>query len=184
MSLPGGDPGKLTLVEGAGLPRLGTTRARSTSTAPAQAWSNNLGANDPPGDRGGDRADPADHPRPPDPSTPRRCSRLARRWMVRIAPEKPRPGPVFTLHGFDGRGKMALKLAMRKPPGRPRTSRCCTDGYHGRSITNDGGASWPHPGNVFRVRCNPGSLRLPRPGPLPPPTRADGRSRTLRPPSR
>lgn len=160
---PGGDPDKLTLVRARGS-LVWDDQGREYIDCTAQAWSNNLGANDP-------RVVEAaiaqlrdiTHARPTF-HTPA-VLELAD-LLVQIA-----PGPLdrvgLALHGSIA-VEMAFKLAMRNRPGAEHIL-VLQDGYHGRTLTTMA-ASWPHPGNVFgplqprftRV-ARPDSYR-PRPG--------------------
>ncbi|MCW2986704.1 MAG: Acetylornithine aminotransferase [Conexibacter sp.] len=109
----------------------------------AQAWSNNLGANDP-------RVVEAaiaqirelTHARP-NFNTEALLALTAK--LVEISPAGlSRVG--YTLHGSLAT-EMAMKLAFRNRP-HARNLLVLQDGYHGRSLATLA-ASWPHPGNVF-----------------------------------
>jgi 4-aminobutyrate aminotransferase/4-aminobutyrate aminotransferase/(S)-3-amino-2-methylpropionate transaminase len=138
----GGDPDKLTLVRALGS-LVWDEQGREYLDCTAQAWSNNLGANDP-------RVIAAvtgqlnqiTHARPTF-HTPVLLE-LAE-LITSIAPAGlDRVG--FTLHGSMA-VEMAFKLAMRNRPGSQHIL-VLQDAYHGRSITTMA-ASWPHPNNVF-----------------------------------
>ncbi|MQA06493.1 MAG: aminotransferase class III-fold pyridoxal phosphate-dependent enzyme [Streptosporangiales bacterium] len=152
---PGGDPTKLTLVGAEGSYVWDDTGKRYIDCT-AQAWSNNLGANDPrvveaaiAQTREMTHARPTFH-------TPALLD-LAD-LLVRIAPnDLDRVG--FTLHGSMA-AEMAFKLAMRNRPDATHIA-VLHDAYHGRSITTMA-ASWPHPNNAFGA-LQPRFLRLPRP---------------------
>ncbi|CUR58748.1 Putative acetylornithine aminotransferase [metagenome] len=151
----GGDADKLTLVKALGS-RVWDDTGKEYIDCTAQAWSNNLGANDPrvieaaiAQTRDITHARPTFH-------TPALLE-LAE-LMVSIAPTGlDRVG--FTLHGSMA-VEMALKLALRNRPEAKHVA-VLHDSYHGRSIATMA-ASWPHPGNVFGP-LQPQFLRLPRP---------------------
>lgn len=151
----GGDPGKLTLVRASGSLVWDDT-GKEYIDCTAQAWSNNLGANDPRViDAAIEQTRQITHARPTF-HTPALLE-LAE-LMARIAP----PGldrVGFTLHGSMA-VEMALKLAMRNRPDAEHIA-VLHDGYHGRSLATMA-ASWPHPSNAFG-RLQPRFLRLPRP---------------------
>ncbi|MFE2432915.1 aspartate aminotransferase family protein [Streptomyces sp. NPDC059373] len=151
----GGDPGKITLVKARGS-LVWDEAGRQYIDCTAQAWSNNLGANDPRVIEAAiEQTRQITHARPTF-HTPA-LLQLAE-LLVSIAPEGlDRVG--FTLHGSMA-VEMALKLALRNRPD-ARHVAVLHDAYHGRSITTMA-ASWPHPGNVFGV-LQPQFLRLPRP---------------------
>nr|WSY55367.1 aspartate aminotransferase family protein [Streptomyces sp. NBC_00886] len=151
----GGDPGKLTLVRARGS-LVWDEAGRQYIDCTAQAWSNNLGANDPRVIEAAiEQTRQITHARPTF-HTPALLE-LAE-LLVAIAPDGlDRVG--FTLHGSMA-VEMALKLALRNRPD-ARHVAVLHDAYHGRSITTMA-ASWPHPDNVFGV-LQPQFLRLPRP---------------------
>ena len=151
----GGDPGKLTLVKASGSLVWDDT-GKEYIDCTAQAWSNNLGANDPRVIEAAiEQTRQITHARPTF-HTPALLE-LAE-LMVSIAPAGlDRVG--FTLHGSMA-VEMALKLALRNRPD-ARHVAVLHDSYHGRSIATMA-ASWPHPGNVFGP-LQPQFLRLPRP---------------------
>jgi 4-aminobutyrate aminotransferase-like enzyme len=151
----GGDPGKLTLVKASGSLVWDDT-GREYIDCTAQAWSNNLGANDPRVVEAAiEQTRQITHARPTF-HTPALLE-LAE-LMVSLAPAGlDRVG--FTLHGSMA-VEMALKLAMRNRPDAKHIA-VLHDSYHGRSIATMA-ASWPHPGNVFGP-LQPQFLRLPRP---------------------
>ena len=139
---PGGDPDKLTLVRALGSLVWDDT-GKQYIDCTAQAWSNNLGANDP---RvlvaAAGQLSQITHARPTF-HTPALLD-LAE-LMTSIAPAGlDRVG--FTLHGSMA-VEMAFKLALRNRPG-ARHILVLQDAYHGRSIATMA-ASWPHPDNVF-----------------------------------
>ncbi|MGW6521668.1 aspartate aminotransferase family protein [Streptomyces sp. NPDC054962] len=151
----GGDPGKLTLVKARGS-LVWDEAGKQYIDCTAQAWSNNLGANDPRVIEAAiEQTRQITHARPTF-HTPALLE-LAE-LLVSIAPDGlDRVG--FTLHGSMA-VEMALKLALRNRPD-ARHVAVLHDAYHGRSITTMA-ASWPHPGNAFGV-LQPQFLRLPRP---------------------
>ncbi|MBK3567072.1 aspartate aminotransferase family protein [Streptomyces sp. MBT62] len=151
----GGDPDKLTLVKARGSLVWDET-GKEYIDCTAQAWSNNLGANDPRVIEAAiEQTRQITHARPTF-HTPALLE-LAE-LLVSIAPAGlDRVG--FTLHGSMA-VEMALKLALRNRPD-ARHVAVLHDAYHGRSITTMA-ASWPHPGNAFGV-LQPQFLRLPRP---------------------
>ncbi|MGW0830183.1 aspartate aminotransferase family protein [Streptomyces prunicolor] len=151
----GGDPDKITLVKARGS-LVWDDAGREYIDCTAQAWSNNLGANDPRVIEAAiEQTRQITHARPTF-HTPALLE-LAE-LLVSIAPDGlDRVG--FTLHGSMA-VEMALKLALRNRPD-ARHVAVLHDAYHGRSITTMA-ASWPHPGNAFGV-LQPQFLRLPRP---------------------
>ena len=151
----GGDPDKLTLVKARGS-LVWDEAGKEYIDCTAQAWSNNLGANDPRVIEAAiEQTRRITHARPTF-HTPALLE-LAE-LLVSIAPDGlDRVG--FTLHGSMA-VEMALKLALRNRPD-ARHVAVLHDAYHGRSITTMA-ASWPHPGNAFGV-LQPQFLRLPRP---------------------
>lgn len=151
----GGDPDKLTLVRALGS-LVWDENGKEYIDCTAQAWSNNLGANDSRVIEAAiEQTRQITHARPTF-HTPALLE-LAE-LLVSIAPEGlDRVG--FTLHGSMA-VEMALKLALRNRPD-ARHVAVLHDAYHGRSLTTMA-ASWPHPGNVFGI-LQPQFLRLPRP---------------------
>ncbi|WP_199827478.1 aspartate aminotransferase family protein [Streptomyces xylophagus] len=151
----GGDPDKLTLVKARGS-LVWDEAGKEYIDCTAQAWSNNLGANDPRVIEAAiEQTRRITHARPTF-HTPALLE-LAE-LLVSIAPAGlDRVG--FTLHGSMA-VEMALKLALRNRPD-ARHVAVLHDAYHGRSITTMA-ASWPHPGNAFGI-LQPQFLRLPRP---------------------
>ena len=138
----GGDPDKLTLVRAQGS-LVWDDQGRQYIDCTAQAWSNNLGANDPRVIEAAERQLHAiTHARPTF-HTPALLD-LAE-LITSIAPAGlDRVG--FTLHGSMA-VEMAFKLALRNRP-KARQILVLQDAYHGRSIATMA-ASWPHPDNVF-----------------------------------
>lgn len=152
---PGGDPAKLTLVRALGS-LVWDEQGNEYIDCTAQAWSNNLGANDPRVVEAAiEQTRAITHARPTF-HTPALLE-LAE-LMVDIAPRGlDRVG--FTLHGSMA-VEMAFKLALRNRPDAQHIA-VLHDCYHGRSITTMA-ASWPHPDNAFGI-LQPQFLRLPRP---------------------
>jgi 4-aminobutyrate aminotransferase-like enzyme len=152
---PNGDPDKLTLVRASGS-LVWDDRGKQYIDCTAQAWSNNLGANDPRVIEAAiEQTRQITHARPTF-HTPVLLD-LAE-LLVSIAPDGlDRVG--FTLHGSMA-VETAFKLAMRNRPDAKHIA-VLHDAYHGRSITTMA-ASWPHPHNVFGP-LQPQFLRLPRP---------------------
>ena len=138
----GGDPDKLTLIRAQGS-LVWDDQGRQYIDCTAQAWSNNLGANDPRVIEAAERQLHAiTHARPTF-HTPALLD-LAE-LITGIAPAGlDRVG--FTLHGSMA-VEMAFKLALRNRPD-ARHILVLQDAYHGRSIATMA-ASWPHPDNVF-----------------------------------
>jgi 4-aminobutyrate aminotransferase/4-aminobutyrate aminotransferase/(S)-3-amino-2-methylpropionate transaminase len=152
---PGGDPDKLTLVRAAGS-LVWDDQGKEYLDCTAQAWSNNLGANDPRVIAAAiAQIEQITHARPTFHTPP--LLELAD-LLTGIAPEGlTRVG--FTLHGSMA-VEMAFKLAMRNRPGSEHII-TLHDAYHGRSISTMA-ASWPHPHNPF-AHLQAGYLRVPRP---------------------
>jgi 4-aminobutyrate aminotransferase-like enzyme len=152
---PGGDPDKLTLVRASGSLVWDDT-GKQYIDCTAQAWSNNLGANDPRVIEAAiEQTRQITHARPTF-HTPALLD-LAE-LLVSIAPNGlDRVG--FTLHGSMA-VETAFKLAMRNRPDAQHIA-VLHDAYHGRSITTMA-ASWPHPHNAFGP-LQAQFLRLPRP---------------------
>ncbi|HEY2043309.1 MAG TPA: aspartate aminotransferase family protein [Jatrophihabitans sp.] len=152
---PGGDPDKITLVRASGS-IVWDDKGKQYIDCTAQAWSNNLGANDPRVIEAAiEQTRQITHARPTF-HTPALLD-LAE-LLVSIAPNGlDRVG--FTLHGSMA-VETAFKLAMRNRPDAKHIA-VLHDAYHGRSITTMA-ASWPHPDNAFGP-LQPQFLRLPRP---------------------
>jgi len=124
----------------------------------AQAWSNNLGANDPRVVEAAiSQLRDMTHIRPNFDSLPRR--------MLVAKLQEISPGSLnqvgFALHGSLA-GEMAMKLAFKNRPGAQNLI-VLQDGYHGRSLATLG-ASWPHPNNPF-LPIQPRFTRVPHPYP-------------------
>lgn len=156
----GGDPTKLTLVKARGS-LVWDADGREYIDCTAQAWSNNLGANDP-------RVVEAaigqlrqiSHARP-NFNTP--ILLALNEKLAEISPGNlNRVG--YCLHGSLAT-EMAMKLAFRNRP-RARNLLVLQDGYHGRSLASLA-ASWPHPNNPFGP-IQPRFTRVPHPDPYRP----------------
>ena len=155
-----GDPSKITLVRARGA-SVWDDQGREYLDCTSQAWSNNLGANDP-------RVIEAaiaqmreiTHARPNFNTLPL----LALSAKLReIAPgDLKRMG--YCLHGSLA-VEMALKLAFKNKPQRHNVI-VLQDAYHGRSLTTMA-ASWPHPNNPF-LAIQPRFTRVPHPDPYRP----------------
>jgi 4-aminobutyrate aminotransferase-like enzyme len=155
-----GDPSKITLVRARGA-LVWDDQGREYLDCTSQAWSNNLGANDP-------RVIEAaiaqmreiTHARPNFNTLPL----LALSAKLReIAPgDLKRIG--YCLHGSLA-VEMALKLAFKNKPQRHNVI-VLQDAYHGRSLTTMA-ASWPHPNNPF-LAIQPRFTRVPHPDPYRP----------------
>lgn len=155
-----GDKSKLTLVRAKGS-HVWDDQGRKYLDCTSQAWSNNLGANDP------------------------RVVEAAIAQLRQITHARPNfnteallqltaklreisPGDLnrigYCLHGSLA-VEMAMKLAFRNKPGRHHIL-VLQDGYHGRSLTTMA-ASWPHPNNPF-LPIQPRFVRVPNPNPYRP----------------
>jgi 4-aminobutyrate aminotransferase-like enzyme len=155
-----GDDNKLTLTKARGS-LVWDADGREYLDCTAQAWSNNLGANDP-------RVVEAaiaqlreiTHARP-NFNTVALLELTAK--LVEISPGAlNRVG--YCLHGSLA-AEMAIKLAFRNRPD-ARNLIVLQDGYHGRSLATLA-ASWPHPGNRFGP-LQPRFTRVPHPYPYRP----------------
>jgi 4-aminobutyrate aminotransferase-like enzyme len=156
----GGDETKLTLTRARGS-LVWDADGRAYIDCTAQAWSNNLGANDP------------------------RVIEAAIAQMCEITHARPNfntvalleltaklaeisPGALnrvgYCLHGSLAT-EMAIKLAFRNRPG-AQNLLVLEDAYHGRSLATLA-ASWPHPGNRFGP-LQPRFTRVPHPYPYRP----------------
>lgn len=152
---PGGDPDKLTLVRALGS-LVWDDEGREYIDCTAQAWSNNLGANDPRVIEAAiEQTRAITHARP---TFHTQAALELADLLVQIAPEGlDRVG--LALHGSIA-VEMAFKLALRNRPEKQNII-VLQDGYHGRTITTMA-ASWPHPGNVFGP-LQPRFTRVPHP---------------------
>lgn len=155
-----GDDTKITLVRALGS-LVWDDKGKEYLDCTSQAWSNNLGANDP---RVIDAAiaqmREITHARPNFNTIPlleltARLRDIAPGDLTRIG---------YCLHGSLA-VEMAIKLAFRNKPGRHNLI-VLQDAYHGRSITTMA-ASWPHPNNPF-LSIQPRFVRVPHPDPYRP----------------
>lgn len=155
-----GDETKITLVRAQGS-YVWDDVGRRYLDCTSQAWSNNLGANDP-------RVVEAaiaqlreiTHARP-NFNTPALLRLTA--MLREISPgDLNRVG--YCLHGSLA-VEMAIKLAFKNKPGRHNII-VLQDAYHGRSLTTMA-ASWPHPNNPF-LPIQPRFTRVPHPDPYRP----------------
>jgi 4-aminobutyrate aminotransferase/(S)-3-amino-2-methylpropionate transaminase len=156
----GGDPNKLTLVRAKGS-RVWDDSGREYLDFTAQAWSNNLGANDP-------RVVEAaiaqlreiTHARPNFNTVP--LLELTAKLRAIAPGDLHRIG--YCLHGSLA-VEMAMKVALKNRPDRHNIL-VLQDAYHGRSLTTMA-ASWPHPNNPF-LAMQPRFTRVPHPDPYRP----------------
>jgi 4-aminobutyrate aminotransferase-like enzyme len=151
----GGDPNKITLVRAKGSWVWDDT-GRKYLDCTSQAWSNNLGANDPRVVEAAIRQlREITHARP-NFNTPVLLELSAK--LRDIAPgDLNRIG--YCLHGSLA-VEMALKLALKNRP-KAHNIIVLQDAYHGRSIATIA-ASWPHPNNPF-LPISPRFVRVPHP---------------------
>lgn len=148
---------KITLVKARGS-LVWDDAGREYIDCTAQAWSNNLGANDP-------RVVEAavaqlremTHIRPNFESIPHK-NLVAKLREISVGSLN-QTG--FALHGSLA-GEMAMKLAFKNRP-HAQNLVVLQDGYHGRSLATLG-ASWPHPNNPF-LAVQPRFTRVPHPYP-------------------
>lgn len=155
-----GDKSKITLVRAKGS-YVWDDKDRKYLDCTSQAWSNNLGANDP-------RVVEAaiaqlreiTHARP-------NFNTIALLQLTAKLREIS-PGDLnrigYCLHGSLA-VEMAMKLAFKNKPGRHNII-VLQDAYHGRSLTTMA-ASWPHPNNPF-LPIQPRFTRVPHPDPYRP----------------
>ena len=151
---------KLTLVRARGS-HVWDQEGREYIDCTAQAWSNNLGANDPRVTAAAiAQINEITHARPNFNSVPLLALNKRLREIA--------PGPLhqigYCLHGSLA-AEMAIKLAFKNCPG-ARNLIVLQDGYHGRSLTTLA-ASWPHPDNPF-LGIMPRFARAPHPDPYRP----------------
>lgn len=155
-----GDQGKITLVRAKGS-LVWDDKGREYLDCTSQAWSNNLGANDP-------RVIEAaiaqmreiTHARPNFNTIP--LLALTARLRELSPSDLNRIG--YCLHGSLA-VEMAMKLAFKNRPGHHNVI-ILQDAYHGRSLTTMA-ASWPHPNNPF-LPIQPRFTRVPHPDPYRP----------------
>ncbi|WP_374375691.1 aspartate aminotransferase family protein [Dongia sp.] len=155
-----GDEGKITLVRARGS-LVWDDQGREYLDCTSQAWSNNLGANDPRVVKAAiAQMQEITHARPNFNTLP--LLELTAK-LRQIAPgDLNRIG--YCLHGSLA-VEMAIKLAFKNKPGRHNLI-VLQDAYHGRSITTMA-ASWPHPDNPF-LPIQPRFVRVPHPDPYRP----------------
>jgi 4-aminobutyrate aminotransferase-like enzyme len=155
-----GDDNKITLVRAKGS-LVWDDNGREYLDCTSQAWSNNLGANDP---RVIDAAiaqiREITHARPNFNTIP--LLQLTAKLREISPGDLNRIG--YCLHGSLA-VEMAIKLAYRNRPGRYNVI-VLQDSYHGRSLTTMA-ASWPHPNNPF-LPIQPRFTRVPHPDPYRP----------------
>jgi len=155
-----GDQSKITLVRAKGS-RVWDDKGREYLDCTSQAWSNNLGANDP---RVIDAAiaqmREITHARPNFNTVP--LLQLTAKLREISPGDLNRIG--YCLHGSLA-VEMAIKLAFKNRPGRHNII-VLQDAYHGRSLTTMA-ASWPHPDNPF-LPVQPRFVRVPHPDPYRP----------------
>ena len=154
----GGDDAKLTIARARGS-LVWDADGREYIDCTSQAWSNNLGANDPRVVEAAIRQlQDVTHVRSPNYYTDALLELTAK--LVDIAPgDLQRVG--YCLHGSLAT-EMAIKLAFRNRPD-ARNVLVLQDGYHGRSLASLA-ASWPHPDNPFGP-LQPRFTRVPHPYP-------------------
>ncbi|TGP50638.1 aspartate aminotransferase family protein [bacterium M00.F.Ca.ET.230.01.1.1] len=155
-----GDNTKITLVRAKGS-LVWDDNGREYLDCTSQAWSNNLGANDP---RVIDAAiaqmREITHARPNFNTIP--LLQLTAKLREISPGDLNRIG--YCLHGSLA-VEMAIKLAYKNRPGRHNVI-ILQDSYHGRSLTTMA-ASWPHPNNPF-LPIQPRFTRVPHPDPYRP----------------
>ncbi len=155
-----GNPTKLTLVRAKGS-YVWDDKGKKYLDCTSQAWSNNLGANDP-------RVIEAaiaqmreiTHAR--DNFNTRPLLELTAKLRAVSPGDLNRIG--YSLHGSSA-VETAMKLAFKNKPGRHNII-VLQDAYHGRSLTTMA-ASWPHPNNPF-LPIQPRFIRVPHPDPYRP----------------
>jgi 4-aminobutyrate aminotransferase-like enzyme len=155
-----GDTSKITLVRAQGS-YVWDEQGRKYLDCTSQAWSNNLGANDPHVIEAAiGQLREITHARP-NFNTPALLRLSAK--LREISPgDLNRVG--YCLHGSLA-VEMAIKLAFKNQPGRHNII-VLQDAYHGRSLTTIA-ASWPHPNNPF-LPIQPRFTRVPHPDPYRP----------------
>lgn len=155
-----GDNTKITLVKALGS-HVWDDKGNKFLDCTSQAWSNNLGANDP---RVIDAAiaqlREITHARPNFNTRP--LLTLTSKLREISPGDLNRIG--YALHGSLA-VEMAIKLAFKNRPGAQNVI-VLQDAYHGRSITTMA-ASWPHPNNPF-LPLQPRFTRVPHPDPYRP----------------
>lgn len=157
----GSEDSKLTFVKARGS-LIWDGDGREYIDCTAQAWVNNLGANDPRVvDAAVKQLHEITHVRCPDYNTPVLLELSEK--LAEISPGNlNRVG--YSLHGSLAT-ETAMKLAFRNRPGAKHLL-VLQDGYHGRSLASMA-ASWPHPNNPFGP-IQPRFTRVPHPYPYRP----------------
>jgi 4-aminobutyrate aminotransferase/4-aminobutyrate aminotransferase/(S)-3-amino-2-methylpropionate transaminase len=157
----GSEDSKLTFVKARGS-LIWDTDGREYIDCTAQAWVNNLGANDPRVvEAAVNQLRQITHVRCPDFNSPV-LFELGEK-LAEISPGRlNRVG--YSLHGSLAT-ETAMKLAFRNRPGAKHLL-VLQDGYHGRSLGSMA-ASWPHPGSPF-TPIQPRFTRVPHPYPYRP----------------
>ena len=157
----GSENSKLTFVKARGS-LIWDANGREYIDCTAQAWVNNLGANDPRVvEAAVKQLREVTHVRCPDFNTPVLLELSEK--LAEISPGKlNRCG--YSLHGSLAT-ETAMKLAFRNRPGAKHLL-VLQDGYHGRSLASLA-ASWPHPNNPFGP-IQPRFERVPHPYPYRP----------------
>ncbi len=155
-----GDNNKITLVRAKGS-LVWDDKGREYLDCTSQAWSNNLGANDP-------RVVEAAIAQLRDITHARSNFNTIPLLQLTSRLRDISPGDLnrigYCLHGSLA-VEMAMKLAFKNKPGRSNLI-ILQDSYHGRSITTMA-ASWPHPNNPF-LPLQPRFTRVPHPDPYRP----------------
>lgn len=155
-----GDKSKLTLVRAKGA-LVWDDQGREYLDCTSQAWSNNLGANDPRVVKAAiAQLEQITHARPNFNTVP--LLTLTSKLREISPGDLNRIG--YCLHGSLA-VEMAIKLAFKNRPG-AQNMIVLQDAYHGRSITTMA-ASWPHPNNPFHA-IQPRFTRVPHPDPYRP----------------
>jgi 4-aminobutyrate aminotransferase-like enzyme len=155
-----GDTSKLTLVRAKGS-YVWDDQGRKYLDCTSQAWSNNLGANDP-------RVVEAAIAQLREITHARPNFNTVAMLQLTAKLREISPGDLnrigYCLHGSLA-VEMAMKLAFKNRPGRHNII-VLQDAYHGRSLTTMA-ASWPHPNNPF-LPIQPRFTRVPHPDPYRP----------------
>ena len=155
-----GDTSKLTLVRAKGS-YVWDDQGRKYLDCTSQAWSNNLGANDP-------RVVEAAIAQLREITHARPNFNTVAMLQLTAKLREISPGDLnrigYCLHGSLA-VEMAMKLAFKNRPGRHNII-VLQDAYHGRSLTTRA-ASWPHPNNPF-LPIQPRFTRVPHPDPYRP----------------
>ena len=161
-----GDKSKLTLVRAKGS-HVWDDQGRKYLDCTSQAWSNNLGANDP-------RVVEAAIAQLREITHARPNFNTVAMLQLTAKLREISPGDLnrigYCLHGSLA-VEMAMKLAFKNKQGRHNII-VLQDAYHGRSLTTMA-ASWPHPNNPF-LPIQPRFTRVPHPDPYRPRLGMDG----------